>query len=95
VFECPWTAGAFFLVDAFIEGMTELPLVRLLYPLALAILVARWYVSWSGDRRLHKADISQYVARRSRSRRRCGSGANPAAVRWGCNAFSTRCPIVF
>ena len=29
--------------------MTEIPLVRLLYPLALALLVAWWYVSWPGD----------------------------------------------
>jgi len=28
--------------------MVDIPLVRLLYPLAL--LVAWWYVSWSGDR---------------------------------------------
>jgi len=30
--------------------MSEIPLVRLLYPLALALLVAWWYVSWSGNR---------------------------------------------
>ncbi len=42
--------------------MTEIPLVRLLYPLALALLVAWWYISWSGDRRTPWAGLARMLA---------------------------------
>jgi len=42
--------------------MTEIPLLRLLYPLALALLVAWWYVSWSGDRKTPWVALSRMLA---------------------------------
>lgn len=42
--------------------MTEIPLVRLLYPLALALLVAWWYITWSGDRRTPWAGMARMLA---------------------------------
>ncbi|WP_456411828.1 ABC transporter permease [Oceanithermus sp.] len=42
--------------------MVEIPLVRLLYPLALALLVAWWYVSWSGDRKTPWVALSRMLA---------------------------------
>lgn len=42
--------------------MTEIPLMRLLYPLALALLVAWWYMSWSGDRKTPWAGLARMLA---------------------------------
>jgi len=42
--------------------MTEIPLVRLLYPLALALLVAWWYITWSGDRKTPWVALSRMLA---------------------------------